>query len=382
MTSLLILYIILFLLLIWFYSLYILILEGFRLKHSSMHTEGLEAISIIVPFFNEKDFLEKKVIDLTRVNLEGIKHEIIFVDGNSTDGSAELLESLINLRTNWKLLRSPRGGKINQLNYALKSLGPDSRIVVNTDVDTSLEFNSIRELLHVLAPEEVGVAGAFVSPENTVQLDKIFWDDQNFLRMRETAFHSTSSVIAPLYAFKREILSEFPENCIADDVYVSFRSNQLGKISVYCEKAKAIELRGSSSNIEFIWHKYRKGIANLRETFRFLKTIKSSHPRWKFIFLNRMCQLIFLPYVFFAFLALTGFLLLSGDQTVLGVVLACVVSGLILAEAAMKVKRRHTPDKSSTILSILNLTLSNMVLVVVVLCYPFVKHSSNYRKTL
>lgn len=381
LTTILVIYIVLFLILIWFYSIYILLLEGFRTKSTYHHETTDLFISIIIPFYNEKDFAASKVQDLSRLNLDGIRHEIIFIDGGSGDGSPELIDSMIAGKNRWRLLHSPVGGKINQLNYAMSVMNPESKIIVNTDMDTELDSESVRELLKVLSSDHVGVAGAFVTPGKTIELDKFFWEDQNFVRSRESAFYSSSTVVAPLYAFKRDILKSFPVDCIADDVFVSFRANELGRTSVYVDKAKAIEVRGSSSTKEFILHKYRKGIANLRETFRFIKSSRFTHSRWKFIFFNRLCQLIFLPFVFFVFLGLTIYLLSFGDEFSRGTVLASVISGLILAEAAMKVKKRYSPAGGSTFHSILNLFISNMVLVVVNLTYPFVKQNSNYRKT-
>lgn len=53
-------------------------------------------ISVVIPFFNEKDNIKKMASDLNNYfsKLERISVEIIFVDDGSTDGSLEILEAL------------------------------------------------------------------------------------------------------------------------------------------------------------------------------------------------------------------------------------------------------------------------------------------------
>lgn len=65
-------------------------------------------ISIIIPVFNEQQVLPSLLEDLDRLTGD---HEIIFVDGGSTDRTVELIES------SYPVLRAPQPGRARQMNY-------------------------------------------------------------------------------------------------------------------------------------------------------------------------------------------------------------------------------------------------------------------------
>lgn len=66
-------------------------------------------VSIIVPVYNEADSLPK-LVDAIRDSLDGVEHEVIVVDDDSTDGSGELAEQLARERGNIRVVH--RGNKL------------------------------------------------------------------------------------------------------------------------------------------------------------------------------------------------------------------------------------------------------------------------------
>ena len=71
-------------------------------------------------------------------------------------------------------------------------------------------------------------------------------------------------VIACCYAFRRGLLDRFPEDVVADDVYVAALANTLGHRTTYCAKALVEELRTPQTLPELFTHKFRKSNAVLR----------------------------------------------------------------------------------------------------------------------
>src|SRR5882757_8420211 len=51
-------------------------------------------LSVIMPCYNEKDFVEQIVAEVIAVDLGATKKEIIIVDDGSTDGTRALLQKL------------------------------------------------------------------------------------------------------------------------------------------------------------------------------------------------------------------------------------------------------------------------------------------------
>ena len=58
-----------------------------------MHLENSKALSIVIPVFNEKNFLQK-LFDQLKLYFNRDDIEIIFIDDGSTDGSSKILSDL------------------------------------------------------------------------------------------------------------------------------------------------------------------------------------------------------------------------------------------------------------------------------------------------
>jgi glycosyltransferase involved in cell wall biosynthesis len=71
-------------------------------------------VSIVTPAFNSVRFLEDNI---NSVNLQQYEHEHIVVDGGSSDGSLELLNSYGNTLTHW--ISEPDTGQSNAINKGL-----------------------------------------------------------------------------------------------------------------------------------------------------------------------------------------------------------------------------------------------------------------------
>lgn len=133
----------------------------------------MKKISIIIPFYNEGQILEKFVLDLQKKlkNVDSSNYEIIFVDGGSTDNSLSELEK--NYKIKYKVIKSQKGrGK--QLIEGVKNATFDNFFFLHTD--SILPDDFFDEIQEVLENYEVGFFG-------------IEFDDNSIL-MRICAFMS------------------------------------------------------------------------------------------------------------------------------------------------------------------------------------------------
>lgn len=340
----------------------------------STEEKGPTHVAILVPYFNEEEFLESKAMNLSQIDLSGLVAEITFIDGGSTDRSALILEPWLNKNSHWKILRSPSPGKIQQLNYALTNLSPEIEVVINTDVDAEFSSDAVKKLLSSLRDSSVGVAGGKVIQVDSIELDVSFWKDQNEIRLLESDYWSCTSVVAPLYAFRRKLVGLFPDDCIADDLYVTFEVNRQGFRSLYRRDVEVKEKRGVHGIGQYLRHKYRKGFANLRETFRFLNGL-GEEKRWKFLFLNRLFLVLIMPFVFFLFLLLSISYVFRGTT----ISFSLIVFGILLSVRCMA----RSPVKlgGNLVHSIANLFIANAVLLIAIASYPFKKFDSRYERS-
>ncbi|MFE3492638.1 bifunctional polysaccharide deacetylase/glycosyltransferase family 2 protein [Streptomyces sp. NPDC059169] len=197
-------------------------------------------VSVIVPAYNEKECIANTLRSLAR-STHPI--EIIVVDDGSTDGTADIAESLG--LPNVRVIRQENAGKPAALNNGVRSARHD--IVVMMDGDTVFEPDTVRLLVQPFADPEVGaVAGnAKVGNRRTVigawqhieyvmgfNLDRRMYD---LLRCMPT-------IPGAIGAFRRDAVlgvGGMSEDTLAEDTDITIAMHRAGWRIVYQEHARA-----------------------------------------------------------------------------------------------------------------------------------------------
>ncbi len=383
-------YIFMLFLIFWSYCGYLILLFLFSTLNPKEDKEKLvvkklSKLAILVPCYNEESYVRQKIDNLKKIVYEQDKIKIYFLNGTSTDNTSKEIASGITDMSNWNLIETNCKGKINQLNCGLSRINPDVDIIVVTDMDAMLMPDVFTKIANEFnSDEKVSVVGANISPQNCIPIEENYWRVQNYLRLLESAVYTSSIVVAPCYAFKTDVVKEFPEDCVADDVYVAFKGNTDGHITRYIETANGSEIRTPATFSDFFRHKYRKGNAYLRELLRFLYRLPQMEGWWKIMYLTKILQFIIVPWVLPYFLLSTISLALNGwgffKMALFGFILL-FISFLITSIMMSKVRSTYSDDNKSPKRPSLKLfIISNLILVLVGLSYPFYKQTSNYRK--
>lgn len=104
-------------------------------------------VSIIIPNYNEKENLERGVLEEVSSFLKKAKFtwEVIINDDGSTDGGLEILESFVKNHPGFSLIKGKHGGKAYGLWSGIKKA--KGNIVLFTDMDQSTPLKEIKKLL-------------------------------------------------------------------------------------------------------------------------------------------------------------------------------------------------------------------------------------------
>lgn len=114
----------------------------------------LPFISIVIPSFNEEDYLPHCLQSLQNQTYPKDRYQIIVVDNNSTDHTAEVARSF-----GAKVIEEKEQGHVFSLNTGLKHATGD--IYAVTDSDTVLSPNWLATLADIFSdPTIVGVTGS------------------------------------------------------------------------------------------------------------------------------------------------------------------------------------------------------------------------------
>jgi len=104
-------------------------------------------LSVVIPCYNEKENLERGVLDEVAKFLDRQKfeYEVIVSDDASTDNSRLLVEKFMKSHSKFRLLENKHGGKACALRYGLNA--SKGEFVLFTDMDQSTPIEEVKKLL-------------------------------------------------------------------------------------------------------------------------------------------------------------------------------------------------------------------------------------------
>lgn len=351
----------------------------FRPRKEPVFPSEWPRISVIVPCYNEQERIIDKLENLRKLDYPRDRLEIVFADGGSRDSTVSLLKEAIRDDEPIRLVACPLGGKINQINHVLPSLGGE--IIVNTDVDADVAADSLQWIAGEFnINPNAWVVGAYCRPSGAIAIEEYYWQTQNKGRYLESDAGACPIAIAQCYAFRKELLEAFPEDVVADDIYVALLASTLGRDSVYSRHAAAFELRGPANVVEFLSHKLRKSNAYLRETLRFVYRLPEMSTTVRVMLLTRISQQLLLPWAMVLWLLIAGALLtlFRFDLVTFGVVFLLV---LLLVSRSVFQSIKLPQESSASLGTILTgYILTNVILLATALSYPYLRQDSSYSR--
>ena len=112
-------------------------------------------ISIIIPVFNSKKYLNKCIESIIKQTYTDI--EIILIDDGSTDGSGEICDKFSILDRRVKVIHQPNAGVSSARNYGLDIA--KGSLIMFVDSDDWVESCFIENLLRVYSCEDILISG-------------------------------------------------------------------------------------------------------------------------------------------------------------------------------------------------------------------------------
>lgn len=199
-------------------------------------------VTLVIPCYNEADFLEEKVKNCFDLDYPKDKLEIIFITDGSTDRSGEILKAYPSV----KHMHSPeRRGKIAAMHRAMGMVGHD--LVIFCDANTSLNKESIHNIVrHYTDPKVGGVAGEkrVISRDgsNTAGSGEgFYWKYESFLKRLDSEFHTVVGAAGELFSFRKELYEKPDDGTLLDDFVLSLKVCMKGYRVVYEPAAIASE---------------------------------------------------------------------------------------------------------------------------------------------
>ena len=209
-------------------------------------------VTLIIAFYNEEDFIEKKIQNTLSLNYPSGKIKSIWID----DGSRCACERIFARHPEITLIRqAERRGKSAAINRGMQAA--ETEIVVFSDANAMLAPESLRELVYGFRDPEVGcVAGEKRFRGNTVDNaagrgESAYWRYESSIKKMEARIGSTISATGEFFAVRRRLFTPVPEDSLTEDFVISTRIAMRGYKIDYCPQAYAVETASANAREEW-----------------------------------------------------------------------------------------------------------------------------------
>ncbi|MFK0068159.1 bifunctional polysaccharide deacetylase/glycosyltransferase family 2 protein [Streptomyces sp. NPDC091046] len=239
-------------------------------------------VSVIVPAYNEKECIEATLRSLAR-STHPI--EIIVVDDGSTDGTAEIAESLG--LPGVRVVRQANAGKPAALNNGVRHARYD--IVVMMDGDTVFEPDTVRHLVQPFADPAVGAVAGNAKVGNRRTLIGAWQHIEyvmgfNLDRRMYDLLRCMPTIPGAIGAFRREAVLQvggMSHDTLAEDTDITIALHRAGWRVVYEEHARAwTEAPGSLGQL---WsQRYRWSYGTMQALWKHRRSLTDKGPSGRF----------------------------------------------------------------------------------------------------
>lgn len=207
-------------------------------------------VSLIVPCFNEAEYIEDKIKNSLALNYPTDKLQLIFISDGSNDDTPDIIKKYSNQVL---ALHVPeRNGKAAAMNRAVGFA--TGEILVFCDANTDLNADAITNLVKHYQHSSVG---AVTGEKRIINKDKenasgagegIYWKYESFLKQLDSDFYTIVGAAGELMSYRKSLYRELPKDTLLDDLMQSMQIANDGYRVVYEKEAYAAET--ASANVQ------------------------------------------------------------------------------------------------------------------------------------
>jgi poly-beta-1,6-N-acetyl-D-glucosamine synthase len=233
------------------YALILWLISRASPRKKKMAAMKLPTLTLIVPVYNEEDFIERKIQNCLSLDYPKELLTVLFVNDGSTDSSGEIIKRYPAIQL---INKEVRQGKSGALNTAMREV--KSGYVVFSDANTILDSNSLQMLMQAYTDEKIGgVSGEKKVRSNSKNsivsnAEQLYWEYESMLKKVDSDFYSIVGADGGLYSIKSGLFKPLDESTILDDFFISAEVCLQGYIFKYEPRAFVVETSSISLHEE------------------------------------------------------------------------------------------------------------------------------------
>lgn len=217
-----------------------------RKYQSSKEDKALNRFSIVIPAYNEAEFIAEKIRNLGFLDYPSEQFELVLLcDGCKDDTYSIAVNTLKELgcsELNYQVINFDQNrGKVAVLKDGIARAKFEN--IVFSDVSALLPVNSLLMLDAHFNNADVGAvsAGYRFAKDGTVGEQK-YWQYQRKVRQQESSVGSVLGAHGAFYAIRKVCFEDIPAHTINDDFLIPMNVIKQGYRVIYDARVAAIEL--------------------------------------------------------------------------------------------------------------------------------------------
>lgn len=204
--------------------------------------KNYNAVTIIVPAFNEENTISKTVHSLLDLNYSKDKVKIFLVDDGSTDGTWDIIQKFVTY-PNIKVFRKENGGKYTALNLGLQHLETD--FLGCLDADSFVDRESLVRIMSYFEADSSIMAVApsvtVSNPKNILQnAQKAEYHMGVYLKKMLSFMGAINVTPGPLTIFKKKVFNDlgpYRHGHNTEDMEIAYRMQKNDYKIEHCHDA-------------------------------------------------------------------------------------------------------------------------------------------------
>ncbi|OEE69545.1 glycosyltransferase family 2 protein [Vibrio genomosp. F6] len=260
-------------------------------------------ITILVPAFNEQQWIAEKIRNLASLDYPRDRLKVIIACDGCTDNTAEIaqltIQEAICSDTYFEVHEhTVNRGKVAVINHEMLSI--DSDITALSDVSALISIDALLIADSHFSVANIGVVNA------TYQImcaadegEQSYWNYQNQVKLNEASLGSTLGAHGACYLFRTHLFEALPSNTINDDFVLPMEIVKKGYIADYEPRIVAIEMEATSQNADFK-RRLRISAGNMQQAIRLISLFNPRFRGVAFAFFSGKGLRLVTPYLMLA----------------------------------------------------------------------------------
>ena len=215
----------------------------------------LPSITILVPAYNEEQWIAEKIRNLASLDYPNEKLRVIIACDGCTDNTVQVAEMTIQeaicCDVHFEIHNhSKNRGKVALVNEEICQI--DSDITALSDVSALISLDSLLIASAHFSNNRVGVVNATYRMYPTGnQGESTYWAYQTAVKEQEASLGSSLGAHGAFYLFRTELFDQLPTNTINDDFILPMQIVRKGYLADYEPKMIALELEETNRSNDF-----------------------------------------------------------------------------------------------------------------------------------